>query len=195
MGVVEDGRFGGIDVCPWGDVDTTTLTAYPLLFRMIDVAAVASELWDRFLAPAQQALVAEGLGVPPGEARSASAFVAGLQGIGMLVPSVQRGVPWAWARLGDDLAADAASAGEISGERASAHIGVGLFARAGFEVAGNDSPAVRAAQILGGHGGRFLQIDVDQGASPGRVRATLGGPAWRSLRERYARLLGHLCGA
>ncbi|MGX8910203.1 HD domain-containing protein [Streptomyces netropsis] len=194
MGVVEDGRFGGIDVCPWGEFDAATLTAYPLLFRMIDSAAVVSELWDRFLAGSQRALVAGALRTSLEDAQSISAFVVGLQDIGMLVPYLQRSVPSAWARLTDELVAQAGSTVGIPRERASAHTGVGLFAQAGFVVAGNDSPGVRAAQVLGGCSGRFLQVDVDQGASSARVGAMLGGSAWRSLRERYARLLGHLCG-
>ncbi|MGJ3558116.1 HD domain-containing protein [Streptomyces sp. INA 01156] len=78
--------------------------------------------------------------------------------------------------------------------RASMHAGLYLLGELGFAVGGNDSPAVRAAQCLGGHHGRFLQLDVDGAASAQRVKATLGGPAWQDLRRRYTRLLWHLSG-
>lgn len=72
------------------------------------------------------------------------------------------------------------------------HAGLGLLEELGFAREGNDSPAVRGAQVLGGHHGRFLQIDVDQGASAARVEASLGGPLWRDLRRRYTRLMWHI---
>ncbi|WP_330293510.1 HD domain-containing protein [Streptomyces sp. NBC_00576] len=44
----EDARFGGIDLTPWGKFDRGVLAVYPLLFHLLDVAAVAGEVWDRF---------------------------------------------------------------------------------------------------------------------------------------------------
>ncbi|MGW6309024.1 CRISPR-associated endonuclease Cas3'' [Streptomyces niveus] len=194
MGAVEDGRFGGIDLSPWGKFDPLTLTGYPLLFHLIDVGAVAGELWDRYLVPSQRALIARGLGVPQEQARSMVAFLAAMHDVGKLIPFFQCGAKTARLRLGEDLLADTGPVVTLGHARASMHIGLGLLAEAGFERAGSDSPAVRAAQCLGGHHGRFLQVDVDQGASDGRVEATLGGPSWQDLRRRYARLLWHLFG-
>ncbi|GAA0439794.1 hypothetical protein GCM10010357_71420 [Streptomyces luteireticuli] len=192
MGAVEDGRFGGIDLRPWGELDTATGTAYPLLFRMIDAGAMAVELWDQFLTSHQKGLISCGLGVGEEEARSLAGYLAAMQSIGKLTPSCQRGAASAWAWLDDGLVADAGRFAELSPERATVHTGLGLLEEAGFASESNDSAGVRAAQVLGAYRGRFLQLDVDRAASHARVEATLGGPAWRALRQRYARLLRYL---
>lgn len=48
VSALEDGRYGGVDVGPWGKWDAWTSTGYSLLFHLIDVGAVAAELWDQF---------------------------------------------------------------------------------------------------------------------------------------------------
>jgi CRISPR-associated endonuclease/helicase Cas3 len=197
-GVVEDGRFGGIDLCPWAKfakLDVATWAVYGLLFHMLDVAAIAFELWDVFLTRSQRSLVAEGLGVAEWEARAVAAFMAGLHDLGKLIPYFQSCEPVAWARLGDDLVADAGRVVAMAHERASMHTALGLLGELGFDVAGNDSVGTRAAQVLSGSHGRYLQLDMDQAASAARVAATLGGSRWRDLRRRYVGLVRHLTGA
>ncbi|MBT2530140.1 CRISPR-associated helicase Cas3' [Streptomyces sp. ISL-99] len=194
MGVAEDGRFGGIDLSPWGKFDVATLTAYPLLFHMIDAGAVAAELWECLLTTSQRTVISVGVGLRDVEARSLVAFLAAQHDIGKLIPHFQCGESSARLRLADDLLADIDLMVPVGHGRASMHTALGLFAELGFPLAGNDSSAVRAAQCLGGHHGRFLQIDVDQAASARCVEATLGGPLWQDLRRRYTRLLWHLFG-
>lgn len=162
---------------------------------MIDVGAVAAELWDRFLTASQRDVIAHGLGLPVQEARRVVAFLAGLHDLGKLTPHFQCCEPSARLRVAEELLSDMGPAAPVGHARASMHVGLGLLAELGFALGGNDSPAVRAAQCLGGHHGRFLQVDVDQAASTGRVNATLGGPLWQDLRRRYTHLLWHLFGA
>jgi len=195
VGAVEDGRFGGIDLSPWAQFDALTWTVYPLLFHLLDVAAVVFELWDRFLTQAQRAVIADGLGVDEGSARSLAAFLASAHDLGKLIPYFQRQEAAAWARLGEDLVAQAGNPVEIPHERASLHIVLGLLAEIGFPVQGNDSAAVRGAQVAGGHRGHFPQVDVHGAAAPARVAVVLGGPVWQDLRRRYLALLRHLTGA
>ncbi|WND40007.1 CRISPR-associated endonuclease Cas3'' (plasmid) [Streptomyces sp. BB1-1-1] len=194
MGVVEDARYDGVDRRPWGKFDRTTLRVYSLLFHLIDVGAVAGVLWDRFVTPSQRRVVSAGLNMPQEQARSVVCFVAAMHDIGKLIPYFQALEPAAYVRLGEDLLADTGPVVHVPHARASMHVGLQLLGELGFAVGGNDSPAVRAAQCLGGHHGRFLQLDVDGAASARRVEATLGGPAWQDLRRRYARLLWHLFG-
>jgi CRISPR-associated endonuclease/helicase Cas3 len=194
VGVVEDARYDGVDRRPWGKFDRTTLRVYSLLFHLIDVGAVAGVLWDRFLAPSQRRVVSAGLNLPPEQARSVVCFLAAMHDIGKLIPYFQALEPAAYVRLGEDLLADTGPVVHVPHARASMHVGLQLLSELGFAVGGNDSPAVRAAQCLGGHHGRFLQLDVDGAASAQRVEAMLGGPAWQDLRRRYARLLWHLFG-
>ncbi|MEU9777807.1 CRISPR-associated endonuclease Cas3'' [Streptomyces sp. NPDC047968] len=192
MSVLDDGRLAGIDLAPWGKFDVLTGIVYPLLFHQIDAGAAAEALWDRFLTPSQRAQIAGGLGENEPRARQVVAFLAAQHDVGKLIPRFQCDVPAGKRRLGEDLLADMGRLVEVSHARASMHVGLGLLEELGFAREGNDSPAVRGAQVLGGHHGRYLQIDVDQGASAARVEALLGGPLWRDLRRRYTRLMWHI---
>ncbi|MEU9064582.1 CRISPR-associated endonuclease Cas3'' [Streptomyces sp. NPDC048430] len=194
MGAVEDARHGGVDHRPWGKFDRATLRAYALLFHLIDVGAVVAVLWDRFATESQREAISCGLNVSQEKARSLVSFLAAMHDIGKLTPYFQSIEPLARIRLGEELLADAGPVVHVPHARASMHAGLRLLGELGFVVGGNDSPAVRAAQCLGGHHGRFLQLDVDGAASVHRVQATLGGPAWQDLRRRYTRLLWHLFG-
>lgn len=194
MSVVEEGRRDGLDMSPWGKFDLDSWTAYALLFHLLDVAAVAGELWDRFLAQAQRELVARGLGVTVDQARSLVAFLAGMHDVGKLVPYFQSCERYGWARLSEALVADAGPITAVAHPRASMHLAVHLLAEHGFEVGGHASAAVRAAQVLGGHHGRHLQVDLHAGASRARVEAVLGGPSWQELRRKYVAQLHHLTG-
>ncbi|WP_434091517.1 CRISPR-associated helicase Cas3' [Streptomyces anulatus] len=194
MGVAEDVRYEGVDLRPWGKFDRATRMVYSLLFHLIDVGAVAGVLWDRFLTPSQREVISTGLGMSQERARSLVLFLAAMHDIGKLIPYFQSLEPAAQMGLGEDLLADTGRLVEVPHARASMHAGLHLLGELGFELGGNDSPAVRAAQCLGGHHGRFLQLDVDGAASAHRVLATLGGPGWQDLRRRYTRLLWHLFG-
>ncbi|MFF5931608.1 CRISPR-associated helicase Cas3' [Streptomyces hydrogenans] len=194
MSVFEDGRLAGIDLSPWGKFDVLTSTVYPLLFHMIDSGAVAEILWDRFLTQTQRAGIARGLGMPEPQARQWVAFLAALHDIGKLNPCFQCQEPVAMRSVGEYLLADIGRAAAMPHQRVSMHAGLGLLEELGLARDGNDAPAVRAAQILGGHHGRFLQLDIDQAASPARAAAALGGTAWQELRRRYTRLTAHIFG-
>ena len=194
MGVVEEGRRGGLDLSPWGKFDPDTWTAYALLFHWLDVAAVAGELWDRFLTDAQRELIAEGMGVTVAQARSLVAFLAGIHDLGKLVPYFQSCERAGWARLSDALVAGAGRITAVAHPRASMHLAVHLLAGHGFPVGGHASAAVRAAQVLGGHHGRHLQVDLHAGASRARVDAVMGGAAWQELRRKYVAQVHHLTG-
>lgn len=197
MGVVEDARLRGIDLGVWAEFDAATGTSYSLLFRMLDDAAVAAVLWDRFLSSSQRAVIAEGLGVGGEQARSLTALLAGLRELGKLVPGFQRRERGAWKRLGEDLVAGAGRISPVPVEvdRSSMHVAFGVLGAFGFAAGGNSSPAVRCAQVVGGMGGRFLQVDVSGGAAGRRVAATAGGLEWQELRARYAALVRYLTGA
>ncbi|MFI9764982.1 CRISPR-associated helicase Cas3' [Streptomyces sp. NPDC051963] len=190
----EDARRGGVDLTPWGKFDRGVLAVYPLLFHLLDVAAIAGEVWDRFLMRGQRRLIAAGLGVAPAQARCLVMFIAGLHDLGKL-SAFQTQEAHPWARVSEMLREDRQGWQRMPHERASMHGVLHLLAEAGYPVDASDSPGARVAQIMGGHHGRFLQLDLDGAASKARVDLTLGGPAWQDLRRRYFALVRHLTGA
>ncbi|MGY0055112.1 CRISPR-associated helicase Cas3' [Streptomyces sp. LZ34] len=188
--------MGGIGLGPWTEFDAASSTAYPLLFGMLDSAVMAFGVWDRVVTASQQDVLSEGMGLLPGQARSVVAFLAGLQDLGRLVPGFQRRHPAAWARLDGTLVEQASVDAEwTSTARSSMHVALGVLTDIGYVCAGNASPAVRAAQVVGGCRGFFLQADVEGAASARRVAAAAGGEAWEGLRRRYAAVVQHLTGA
>ncbi|RSN73054.1 CRISPR-associated helicase/endonuclease Cas3, partial [Streptomyces sp. WAC 05379] len=192
---VEDSRRGGgLDLSLWGKYSLLYGLTYPLLFHLLDAAAVMGELWDRYLTPAQRRVICRGLGLVPAAARLEAMFLAGAHDIGK-AGRFQMCEPGAWAQVSDALRADAGPWRLMRHERASMHTAVELLADLGYRLAGNSSPAVRAAQILGGHHGRYLQVDVRGAARPERVRLDLGGPLWQDLRRRYLAQVRYLTGA
>ncbi|MFF3401553.1 CRISPR-associated helicase Cas3' [Streptomyces sp. NPDC002659] len=191
MEAVGDARFGGIDLTPWGKFDRGLLAVYPLLFHLLDTAAVAGEVWDRFLTVGQRTIVAAGLGVTLEEARCLVMFYAGLHDLGKL-SRFQEDEAHPWARVSSALRADTQGWQRMPHERASMHSVLQLLVEAGYEVDTSDSPGVRVAQMLGGHHGRFLQLDVAGAAKATRVNQALGGPMWQDLRRRYFALVRHL---
>ncbi len=194
MGVREDARFGGIDLTPWGKFDRGGMAVYPLLFHLLDTAAVAGAVWDRYLARGQRRLIARGLGVTLAEARCLVMFFAGLHDLGKL-SRFQEQEAHPWARVSEMLREDTQCWTRMPHERASMHTALHLLAQAGYAVDFSDSPGVRVAQMLGGHHGRFLQLDLDGAARLSRVNSVLGGPAWQDVRRRYFALVRHLTGA
>ncbi|MEU6071081.1 CRISPR-associated endonuclease Cas3'' [Streptomyces sp. NPDC047082] len=194
MGVVEESRIEGLSLCLWGKYCARHGLIYPVLFHMIDTAAVAGELWDRLLTRPQRAAIAGGLGMSQAQARRVVMFIAGLHDLGK-VSRFQACEPVAWARVSDALRADTGRWKLMRHERASAHALVGILAEMGYELSDDASPALRMAQIAGGHRGRFPQLDVHGAASTRRVQVDLGGQLWQEIRSRYASQVRHLTGA
>ncbi|KUL40086.1 CRISPR-associated helicase/endonuclease Cas3, partial [Streptomyces regalis] len=197
MGVVEESRLEGLDLCLWGKYCKSCKphgVIYPVLFHMLDVAALAGELWDQMLVAAQRSVIAAGLGVSEAEARRLVMFVAGLHDLGK-VSRFQACEPMPWARVTDELQADTQGWRLVRHERASMHVLVGLLAEMGYGCQDDAGPAVRMAQIAGGHHGRFLQLDVHGAAGARRVQADLGGRLWQRMRSKYAAQLRYLTGA
>lgn len=185
MGAREDAENNGILLDPAGKWDEEFDLGYPLLCHMLDVAAVALQLWDRFLTPCQRGIVADGMGVTQRQARSLVALFAALHDLGK-ASWWQQTLETAWARLPQALREDTDGWDEVGHARATALVLIDVLGEWGYAVDSSQSPGVRIAQALSAHHGWFLPLDLDGAASPARVREALGGPAWQDLRRRYA---------
>ncbi len=62
---------------------------HPLICHLLDVAAVATEIWDQALSPHARRLLASGLGLSPDSARAWAAFIAGAHDLGKACASWQ----------------------------------------------------------------------------------------------------------
>jgi len=143
-----------------------TLRYHPLMCHMLDVAAVASLVWDHCLSARMRSRLETGLGW---DARALTVFLAGTHDLGKASPGFQRKVP----ELMDESQLRFSENDRVRPHGfITAHILNAFFAW---------SDAV-LAKIAGGHHGVFprsagLQIGVD----------TLGGKDWDDARQGLVR--------
>ena len=189
-----------VDMSPWGKTSPKAALPYPLLFHLLDTAAIARELWDHFLSDSQRAVIADGLGLSHDleQARLLVAFWAGLHDLGKLTPGFQQCASEAYAGLSELLRRDeGASVSGMRHAQASMYCSFGLLTGLGYAGGRNASSGVRVAQILGGHHGRFGQMDI----AMARMSAGedfldgLGGVKWKRLRGQYVEIVRSLTGA
>ena len=74
----------------WAKYDRSNGTCHPLIYHLLDVAAVASRLWDLALSPAQKTHLQELMGLDDKPARQQLALLAGLHDIGKATPAFQK---------------------------------------------------------------------------------------------------------
>ncbi|MFJ6199602.1 CRISPR-associated helicase Cas3' [Micromonospora sp. NPDC092111] len=179
-----------IDAGLWGKSKGLPMP-YPLLWHLMDTAAVAGVLWSRYLAPNQRRIIAEGLAVDEGHARSLIMFWAGLHDVGKASPSFQKQDERAFAALRrggsyEDVSGDCWLGHDIAGQLALPEL-LGAFGYPQLGRRASSRVAYRVAQIAGGHHGRFQQSSGPHGG-----RLQLGGGAWARQREA---LVGVVYGA
>jgi CRISPR-associated endonuclease/helicase Cas3 len=159
--------------------------------HLLDAAAMALCLWDRYLSVSQRRCIAEGLGLAHDleHARRVVGLCAGLHDIGKI-----SGFQFCEARaagyLSAELTEDRGKIGieNLSHDRAGMSA-VGPVLRAlGFDTgidAGLEATVARVAEIVGGHHGRFYQLET--GAfNRGGDESLLGGPSWTAQRAAHA---------
>ncbi|WP_269440603.1 CRISPR-associated helicase Cas3' [Micromonospora tarapacensis] len=163
-------------------------TPYPLLWHLIDTAAVAGVLWDRYLAPNQRRIVVEGLATDAGHARSLVMFWAGLHDVGKATPGFQQQNERAFAGLRRDgsyegCVGDGSLRHDTAGQLALPDLlGALGYSQLGRRVSGR--VAYRVAQIVGGHHGRFQQTSGPHGG-----RLQLGEGRWGEQRSALVRVV------
>ncbi|MFE4861508.1 CRISPR-associated helicase Cas3' [Streptomyces sp. NPDC056670] len=170
------------------------LPLYPLVRHLLDTAAMALCLWDRYLSESQRRVIAAGMGLE-GEEERARALVGlcgGLHDLGKL-----SGFQFCDARGRDGLSGRlTGDVGKIGVERLP-HDVAGMEALpavlAALGLGGEDERDVvgRLAEVVGGHHGRFSSLEW--GRLGGSAHSELlGGVSWARQRVVHA---AAVCGA
>ncbi|MEV0641661.1 CRISPR-associated helicase Cas3' [Streptomyces sp. NPDC050619] len=192
------GRFAAVDESAWGKARglDPALPPYPLVRHLLDAAAMALFLWDRYLSESQRHCIAAGLGVEgdPARARAVTALCAGLHDVGKL-SGFQLCDVRARERLSDALRGDRGRIGVewMPHGVAGMHAAPVVLAALGFREDDGSAKGVvrRVAEIIGGHHGRFHECT---GLHPVNMDL-LGGPAWARQREAHAGVVFEALGA
>ncbi|WP_149180216.1 CRISPR-associated helicase Cas3' [Streptomyces sp. TRM49041] len=178
-----------VDESLWGKSQGLAVP-YPLARHLLDAAAMAMVLWDRYLSENQRRCIAAGLGLE-GDSEHARAVVglsAGLHDIGkisgfQLVDQAGRG------GLSDALLTDLGSIGveRLGHDVAGMEALPAILSSLGFEDDGQTRGVVaRLAQVVGGHHGCFCRLDPVRAGNPA-YQDLLGGASWASQRLAHAR--------
>jgi CRISPR-associated endonuclease/helicase Cas3 len=166
-----------------------SLPPYPLVRHLLDAAAMALCLWDRYLCDSQRRCIAEGLGLADDleRARALVGLCAGLHDIGKL-----SGFQFCDARgreqLSEELVKDPGEAGvqRLAHDVAGMVAAPAVLAALGFDDGMSERGAVdRVAEIIGGHHGRFYRLERDVTDAP-HYQALLGGSRWVRQRAVHA---------
>lgn len=195
----------GLDFGLWGKSEGLPPgVVYPLVWHLLDTAAVAWWVWELHLSASQRGAFVSGVGLDPGRAgdreraRRLLACWAGWHDIGKITELFQ--------------AKDLVAASRLSGysqrgpddSRAShgwaTHLALaGSLPSMGYDAAGDDvgpvSPARRVAQLLGGHHGRFFAQPLRREVRHAGLRDRwLGGGKWEQQRRAHAEAVAAVTG-
>lgn len=88
----------------WAKYERRTGDYHPLLYHMLDVAAVAWQMWESVLSRSQRAWVCDSLGLQDEQAKQWLALMVGLHDIGKATPSFQAKANTLYERLGQKKA-------------------------------------------------------------------------------------------
>lgn len=164
-----------VDIGLWGKSRGLT-TTYPLICHLLDTAAVAGELWDRYLSPATRRYLAAGMRLGDIAARKQVMFWAGLHDVGKAIPCFQAQDADAYAGLAGYP--DARGAWVRHDEAIHLWLGQAL-AREGYA---GDRASHLIAQLLGGHHGKFASHGGAARRAPVEAVPELGNGRWDEQR-------------
>ncbi|MBP2479685.1 CRISPR-associated endonuclease Cas3-HD [Crossiella equi] len=189
------GLMVGLDMLLWAK-ERGLRERYSVFWHSADAAAAAWALWERVLSPAQREVIAEGMGVSQAQAQRLVALWAGLHDLGKITEEFQcksdqavqalrqAGYPSgdAVVQLPHDLA------GQIAVAPLLAELG------AVEDRIWTRSPHCVAAQVIGGHHGRFHELEARFERSYRNPQA-MGDGEWERQRRLLVSELHTLLGA
>ncbi|MEU8035585.1 CRISPR-associated endonuclease Cas3'' [Streptosporangium sp. NPDC049078] len=179
-----------IDLTLWGK-SRGLPGRYPLVCHLLDAAAAAETLWDDYLSPGLRASLANELGVGERHARHLLAYWAALHDICKCMFCFQAQDETGLGQLSGYPEVRA----EPKGHAFAAHVWLGqLLVAAGYKVGRKSSPAIRVAQLLGGHHGRFSPFNHREFRDPLDSLPALGDGKWEEQRQAIAALVHELTG-
>jgi CRISPR-associated endonuclease/helicase Cas3 len=158
----------------WAKYDRSTGQYHPLLYHLIDVAALTLKMWDLVLSPTQRTWLAQLMQTDEDHARAQVAVLAGLHDIGKATPGFQRKAPPIYDQL--------ISLTDISDEHVIEQPHGILSARILQDLLANEGVSRRTATLLalaiGGHHGTWI-TDPELKAA----KAARGNSAWHTLQS------------
>ncbi|MEU8380645.1 CRISPR-associated helicase Cas3' [Streptosporangium sp. NPDC048865] len=179
-----------IDLALWGK-SRGLPERYPLICHLLDAAAAAELLWDDYLSPGLRTSLANELGADEGHARQLLAYWAALHDICKCMSCFQAQDEIGLSRLSGYPEVHA----EPKGHAFAAHVWLGqLLAAGGYKVGRKSSPAIRVAQLLGGHHGVFSSFNHREFGDPLGSLPALGEGKWEEQRQAIAALVHELTG-
>ncbi|MDG4827686.1 CRISPR-associated helicase Cas3' [Solwaraspora sp. WMMD1047] len=180
-----------MDLRIWGK-ERGLASPYPLLWHLVDTAAVAGALWDGHLTAGQRRFVASGMDVDEGHARLLVMLWAGLHDLGKASPGFQVQCQRAYEPLRADPAYGLVAGGRDLGHDMASQLAlVKLLGQDRPQVGPRSGqPAYRVAQMLGGHHGRFRSAQHRD-----LIAGRLGGGSWASQRSALFRTITKAVGS
>jgi CRISPR-associated endonuclease/helicase Cas3 len=168
----------------WAKKADNSADRYPLLFHMLDTAAVCGEIWEKCLQKSAHKFIASELAISSEyDTKKWVSFLAGSHDIGKASPGFQSRSDTAKQEL-KKIGFDFEDVKDIPHGIVSACVLQELFQ-------GKLSPqlAKKLAVVLGGHHGVFPDSEEMK-----RWRACLGTRKWQNVRQVLYENLGKLCG-
>ena len=167
----------------WAKKSDDSADRYPLLFHMLDTAAVCQKIWGKCLQKSAQQFMAKELAVSSESTMQWVSFLAGSHDIGKASPGFQSRSNAAKQEL-EKLGFDFEDVADVPHGIVSACVLPELF-----QGKLSTQLAKKLAVVLGGHHGVFPDSEEMK-----RWRLHLGTREWQNVRQALYENLGDLCG-
>lgn len=158
----------------WAKYNRMTGAAHLLAYHLLDVAAVAVQMWNTVLTQTQRDWLAQALGLEETEARQMVALLVGLHDIGKATPFFQHRAPVFYEEL-----RAAVLSSEPHHDRAHGLLSAVILTDVLVQGGVIKGTAIPVALAIGGHHGRWITRDERQ-----KNTGSIGGERWRALQTQ-----------